>query len=162
MGLRDMSFNPLDYRSSMVDCPDCGHQHQPAYRLTKCAHPGCTVLGCHLCLRVCSYSTNCGRFCDAHLVETDMAGLREPLCACFRCMAEGDDVDEQADPSTVEQNVAALIVMAYLRDMLTVSPKEMFSRVELLVVIDDIMSDRGLFAAEAMERFAAIEAAVEV
>lgn len=66
-----------------TECP-CGQVHPPAYRLTGCDHPGCTVVGCHICLARCGASDGCGSFCADHLEAIE--GIREP--ACFRCVEE--------------------------------------------------------------------------
>lgn len=58
-----------------------------------------------------------------------------------------------------EQGVAALLVMDHLRTLVTESPNEFFSRVDLLVVIDNIMSDPEFFTPETLARFWAIDAA---
>ena len=51
----------------------------------------------------------------------------------------------QRDPLDEEQQIGAAAILIFLRDMLTMTEKEAFSRDELLVLLSDLLSDRELF-----------------
>lgn len=97
-----MSFDPSEYRDSMVHC-DCGASHPPAYQLSACNHRGCDTRGCHECLRPCSNADSCGRFCEFHLVNTE---LDTDEALCFHCIQTDFDADELIEAKDKERVAA--------------------------------------------------------
>lgn len=58
---------------------------------TKCDHPGCNVYGHIECLNRCECHSGVGkddRYCDEHLVRTDLCGDGKDYPTCFACMKE--------------------------------------------------------------------------
>jgi hypothetical protein len=54
-----------------------------------------------------------------------------------------------------------LAMLGYVEDLLTVSPKESWSKDELLVLLNTIKSDEEMFAPEAMIAYDTLSAEVE-
>lgn len=65
---------------------------------------------------------------------------------------------KEATIADVHQGMAALCVLGLLRDLFTATPREQFNRIDLLVIIDDVMNDATLFTPETMAMFAAVDA----
>jgi hypothetical protein len=82
------------------------------------------------------------------------------MAEAMRRMADAiEDLDQfprlksEQGPISEEHQVGAAVIVAYLRDLFTATPKEHFTRDEILIVLNEIQNDPNIFTLDLLELF---------
>lgn len=79
-----------------------------------------------------------------------------------RAAVEAPELECQlARPLDPENQLAGLMVLGYLEELLSASPRESYTKPEMLVILNLLKNDQSVFAPEVLEQYEAICADIE-
>jgi hypothetical protein len=62
-------------------------------------------------------------------------------------------VKSDSGPLPEEHQIGAAVIVAHLRDLFTITPKEQFTRCEILVALNEMQNDPNIFTLDLLELF---------